>query len=65
MTDVSISEQSGISYQELDKKIEQISRYIQRVHQRNKTIDNFIKANRKATMDGALNPLSLKKGIKK
>jgi hypothetical protein len=49
MTDISISEQAGISYDEIDKKIKQISYYIKRVHQRNNAIDNFIKANRIAT----------------
>ena len=41
MTDVSISDIERISHAELDRKIEQISFYINRVQQRMNAIKNF------------------------
>ena len=41
MTDISISDIDRISHAELDRKIEQISFYINRVQQRMNAIKNF------------------------
>ena len=43
MTDISISDINRISYEDLDKKISQLSHYITRVGQRLKAINNFSK----------------------
>jgi len=60
MTNVSISDIEGISYEELDKKIKQISRYIKRVHQRTNAINNFLSAHIK-TIDPSTLPNCIKK----
>ena len=41
MTDISISDIERISHKDLDKKIEKLSHYINRVHQRITAINNF------------------------
>ena len=41
MTDISISDINRISHDELDKKIDQLSYYIKRVHQRMSALNNF------------------------
>lgn len=43
MTDISISDVSRISYEDLDKKIKQLSYYIERVGQRMSVLNNFSK----------------------
>ncbi len=43
MTDISISDINRISHDELDKKIDQLSYYINRVHQRMSALNNFSK----------------------
>lgn len=51
MTDISISDIDRISHKELDRKIEQLSFYINRVAQRVSAINNFMTPLKKEKID--------------